>query len=297
MKRRNFLKHQSAKHYKRKRFRNPYFHYRNSVPRSVLLFALLGVFLPALLLLWIFTASSWRSTDINIVGLTTIPLENVIDLVEQDIDGKRLLIFPKNHRLFLQEELLVLHLEQEFDFAKVTLEQKKDQLLITVEESISELVFVQNRTAHLLLLDGTIRRQLTPQEQEDIIQRTGVNLNLSVQEEDARILQPTAPVIVLGTGENDTAEDVLDPIEPSFFITLDAALRQQLIEPIVYELDMSQTSWTRVKTTQGIDLLFDGLEDIDVQLSVLDIVLAEYQQSLNESEYIDLRFGNRVYVK
>ena len=91
--------------------------------------------------------------------------------------------------------------------------------------------------------------------------------------------------------------DVLNPIEGRFFITLDEALRNRLIEPIVYQLDVNQTSWTRVKTTQGIDLLFDGLEDIEAQLAVLDIVLDEYQQSLSESEYIDLRFGNRVYVK
>ena len=273
MKRRNFLKHHSAKHYKRKRFQNPYFRYRNSVSKNLLIAATIGVLFPALTLLWIFTASSWRINDIQVIGLTTIPLEQVTSLVEQDIEGERLLIFPKNHRLFLQEELLLLHLEQEFDFAEVTMTTKKEQLLITVEESISELVFVHDRTAHLLLLDGTIRRPLTEQEHNEIIDRTGVTLNASVQEEDARILQPTAPVIVLETGEIDMKNDVLNPIEGSFFITLDEALRNRLIEPIVYQLDVNQTSWTRVKTTQGIDLLFDGLEDIEAQLAVRTVAV------------------------
>jgi hypothetical protein len=297
VKRRNFLKHQSAKQYKRRRFNNPYFTYRNAVPRSVFIVTLLAIFLPAVLLLWIFLSPSWRIQDIQVIGLTTISLERVTDLVEEDIRGDRFFIFPKSHRLFLQDELLILHLKQEFDFTEVSLETKKQQILITVEETVSELVFVQGETASLMMLDGSVNRPLTDDEQQEVSQRTGLNFAASIQETDTKVLQPTAPVLVLrNRGEGEVVE-TFSSIEPTFFIALDTALRARLIEPYYYELDAAQTTWVRVKTTQGTDLLFDGREDIYAQLDVLDIVIDEYQQNITESEYIDLRFGNRVYVK
>ncbi len=297
MKRRNFLKHQSARQYKRRRFNNPYFTYRNTVPTSVFTGTLIAIFLPALLLLWIFLSPSWRIQEVQVVGLTTISLERVTNLVETDIQGDRFFIFPKSHRLFLQDELLLLHLKQEFDFNEVALETKKQQLLITVTEAVSELVFVQGETGTLMMLDGAMNRPLTEEEQQEISQRTGLQFVTSIQEADTKVLQPTAPVLVLRNGETGNAIDTFTSIEPAFFIALDTALRTRLIDPHYYELDAAQTTWVRVKTGQGTDLLFDGREDIEAQLNVLDIVIDEYQQNISDSEYIDLRFGNRVYVK
>jgi len=54
-----------------------------------------------------------------------------------------------------------------------------------------------------------------------------------------------------------------------------------------------------VSTLRGLKLYFDLDKDIDDQLFNLDLVLREKitDEKLEELEYIDLRFGNRIYYK
>jgi hypothetical protein len=50
-------------------------------------------------------------------------------------------------------------------------------------------------------------------------------------------------------------------------------------------------------TEDGYGILFDALGDIDAQLQNLDVVLREQVEDRGSLEYIDLRFGDRVYFK
>jgi hypothetical protein len=296
VRRRNFFKNQSARQYKRKRFHNPYFRYRSAISRRLVIAAMMAFLLPIILLAWLFTAPRWRLTDVKVIGLTTISLEQVTNLVKEDMTGKRFLIFPKNHRLFVQDDLIALHIQQEFGFSEVSVQIRKDQFLLEVEEPVSEVVYIHEGNGSVLSLDGAIIRGLTIEERAEVMQRSGVTIAEALQEEDARILQPNAPIISVTSGDV-THDNVLYPIDPSFFVTLDEALRDRLITPTYYEIESSQLNWVRVKTTQGIDLLIDGLDDVESQMQVLDIVLHDYGEDLSNSSYIDLRFGNRVYVK
>ena len=49
--------------------------------------------------------------------------------------------------------------------------------------------------------------------------------------------------------------------------------------------------------TPLFDVLFDAEGDYVAQLEDLSIIIKEYTDSLSDLEYIDIRFGNHVYLK
>ena len=53
----------------------------------------------------------------------------------------------------------------------------------------------------------------------------------------------------------------------------------------------------QVHTITGFGILFDVSGNIETQYRNLEIVLDDQQQNLDNLEYIDLRFGDRVYFK
>ena len=79
-------------------------------------------------------------------------------------------------------------------------------------------------------------------------------------------------------------------------IDFDIGARRLLIHPKTYGVEAPGSPWMRVDTDMAYDLLFDGTKDVEEQIETLRSVLQD-NEGLEAQEYIDLRFGNRIFVK
>jgi hypothetical protein len=80
-------------------------------------------------------------------------------------------------------------------------------------------------------------------------------------------------------------------------VAFDEGLRLLLIVPKEYETENVEAPWFTVRSDQPYAILFDAKQSTDEQLIVLKTVLDEYFATQQDSKYIDVRFGQRVFVK
>lgn len=300
MKRRNFLKSQHVRQYKAERYKNPYNRNRKQFKGLKKVLIVLGVIVGiAAIPVLFFQLDLLRIHNVEIDGLASISNEEVTAVVQTHLDGKRFGILPQNHRFFFNKKQLRHDLQNEFFFEELAIETGKQQTLhIWAKERVTSLVWLTGDQAYFLDLEGVITRELTEAEKNPIRERIGVaQVELPEGEVNASLL-PTMPIIEDASDSGIALRQrIFNSENTESIITFDQGVRSQILEPFLYVIDDPSVSWMTLHTKNGFYLQFDPTLDVQDQLSMLQVVLLEYNDKLDELNYIDLRFGNHVFVK
>lgn len=297
MKRRNFLTTHQKTIYERNRFKNPYFKKRKKRAwrRFFLFFSLFVVAISIPMALGF--APVFKIKNITIQGLTSISNDAVIETVQNQLNKKRYLIFPQDNQFYLKKSQLHESLQNTYDFDRLDIELRNQEIYINVEERIQGLILNTGSQYSFIDLEGIVIRELNESELFQLNQRLGV-LDLIVEEEQESNLQPTMPIINdLSKTDVTGNQQILSNEAVQNIIDFDKILRTLLINPIFYEAEQLNSKWMRVKTENGFDLLFEVNQNIEEQGATLEIMLGQYSDKLSEIQYIDVRFGNHVYIK
>lgn len=302
-KRRNFFKHEHIRSYKGRKFRNPYFkHDQNNNSWQRILAVIIFIISFCIAFYWVFYGGLWRIQHISVQGLTTLDPAEVQETVWQDIHRQQIRFSRSDHRFFVPVNRLEKLLNAKYDFAELELQVKGDTIQILATERITEVIWRVDRSFYFLDLAGLIMRELRPPEVNTILER--LHMGTSVPSDGSEIafapLQPTMPIIEdKSRSEVNPNQIMLSGETPLNLLAFDQAVRALSIEPTIYEIEKPNELWLTVKTAQGFDILFDGVGDPELQANSLHAVLQkpEYRDRLPEIQYIDVRLGDRVFVK
>lgn len=300
MKRRNFLKSQHVRQYKAERYKNPYNRNRTKfkgLKKALIALGVLAVLagIPVLF----FQLEVFRIKHIEIEGLASVPNEDVSAVVQAHLDTTRYGVLPQNHRFFFNKKQLHHDLQNSFFFEELTIEKGKQQTVhIWAKERVTSLVWLTGEDAYFLDLEGVITRELTEAEKNPIRERLGVpQVELPEGEVNASLL-PTMPIIEDKADAGIALRQrIFNNETTNSIIAFDKGVRSQILEPFLYVIEDASTTWMTLHTRNGFYLQFDPTLDVEDQLSMLQVVLLEYNDRLEELNYIDLRFGNHVFVK
>ncbi|MFH1766998.1 MAG: hypothetical protein ABH826_02810 [Patescibacteria group bacterium] len=297
-KRRNFFQKANVRSYNGRRFQNPYFKNnsnklgRKLIPIFLILAALMAGFF------YVIYGPLLKIETISITGLTTIPNEEVENYIWQELDHQGLRIIPKNHLWFVPVDDLSKKLINEFDLSSAEISMDGSNVNFVVEERILEFVWRVDRSFYFIDLDGVITRELRQNERNTVLQRLNMALD-PVEEESSREfapLQPTMPIIEDKTRTPvNVGDQLFEPGLPEKILSFDLGLRQLAITPLIYERESDIDPWFSVIINAPYKILFDGAGDVTKQLTALGVTLNEYTGQI--TNYIDLRFENRAYVK
>lgn len=109
-------------------------------------------------------------------------------------------------------------------------------------------------------------------------------------------LQPTMPIIVDLGGEDVTlGATVIEPEKVTSILAIDGAARERSLLPLRYTIEEATTPWVTLQTSQ-FDLYFDFNVAVEQAFVMFDAYRGE-RADLSTLLYIDLRFGNHVYIK
>ncbi|MDP2631310.1 MAG: hypothetical protein Q8P30_00900 [Candidatus Uhrbacteria bacterium] len=282
MNRRNFTKSHQTKVYESRRFENPFFQdkKRFKFPWKKIFASILVLITLSGFVYFIFYSPLFRINSIAITGLTTISTESVEDVIENTFLEKRLLVLPKDNRFIFQSDDLHSALQDAFDFAELDITQHGNAIEISLEERITSILWVSGDRYVIADLDGNVIEDLVANEEGVIDLPSAI----------PKVFDASFSEIALG--DYVLAEYIIQNI-----ITFDSGVRKLNFEPEGYEIESPEFTWFTVKTTSGLDLMFDAGKGTEVQLLALEVTLREHKDDLAELEYIDLRFGDHVYVK
>lgn len=296
MSRRNHFRQRQRKKYQRRSYKNPLFtkkerstsYQKFLFPGIVVTFCLLGTFV-------LLRHDLFRYKHVEIIGTEYLSHELLESEITSYVDDSVKLFFRRSNQFLFSSDVLTERLQSEFALADVLVSTQEDTIYIQLAERTSNLIWISNAVAYVADLDGVISREI-PNEQLTLAFNTPEGDEELVTKE-IRQLRELPLFYDLNDINVSTGDVVLKPEEVENILRLHEGLDQQEIPYKRTEIDRLAGKWMRIVTVDGYGILFDALGDIDTQLANLSVVLNEQVGDRTKLEYIDLRFGDRVYFK
>ncbi len=227
----------------------------------------------------IFQIKLFRLTKIEISDNQELVADEVKSFVQSQLDRSRLVMFKNNNYFLVKINRLTKDLISNFnlDGAEVT-KSFPHTIKIKLQEKISQFIWQRDDTLYLVSSKGALNRQI-----EASSEKTEKYLIL----QDFRATKPATDQIL-----NENELNLINKIASAWAT---AFSDDNSLTKIYLGDDLSQLS---VQVKAGYTIKLDATKDINEQLDNLKKVLAEnIITDPNSVEYIDLRFGDRIFFK
>lgn len=292
----------SRRDYSRKSFANPLFrpsrgHGGGRWRRRLTALALVGA-----LVGWtwfIVFSPTFAIAEIEVRGNEHIPAWEIRDAVTDALKERRWLVVPQRSLLVASEAMIVASLEERFVFETLAVTKVPPRkLIIDVKERVSAvLLHMPDGRQGLIDLQGSVTRLYRPEEALDVAKKLGPS-----REERADVPKIQYPVLF---DERD------EPLE-----LREQALRPELVQaaiglPELFErrfgrapyleemrIDGKDAQTIELVTSEGWAIYLDAAQDLEEQLANAELILeTKVGDGRGRLEYIDVRFGEKVFYK
>ncbi len=236
---------------------------------------IVAVFLIVVLIYIVFFSPIFRIKEVGITGLEQIKEENLEQIINEYRKEKILFIFSRNNFWILNKSVLNKKITERYWFERLEIKKKfPDKIEVELKEKNSAINWLTNNLCYHLDLTG-----LAIEYCED---NKGF---LTVKDMKNQPLE---------IGKTGVAKAELD-----YLISLDQQLKLLAKDSFKIFYYEKQDNMLTVKTEEPLILLLNTNLTVEEQLSRLGIIMdqADVKGSLGKLNYIDLRFGEKVYYK
>src|SRR3989339_953292 len=277
MSRRDFFKKTQQKTYRFRNYKNPHLNEKKSLPWKLILIILSFFLISRRISFYLLQSKHFSINDVEIHGLEYIDKTNLEKTITEYLEKPVFWFFSRSNKFLFSFEDLEDLMIKKFSLASISLEKNKNTLFISLQERTSNLIWKTAGKSYIVDLEGIIVRE---QEEKDLL----------AQENLPHFVDKNNISIKFGSQVLEKEE-----ITNTFFF-LDLLSKKGITYTHI-EIDRLAGKWMQVHTITGFGILFDVSGNIETQYRNLEIVLDDQQQNLDNLEYIDLRFGDRVYFK
>ncbi|MBI4438047.1 hypothetical protein HY631_03810 [Candidatus Uhrbacteria bacterium] len=278
MARRDYFKQTQMKHYQRGR-ENPYFRRERHLPLKGLALTFGSLALLSTLLSLMLSHSTLAIREVRVDGLEFIDRSAFEAEVNAYLDSRALVFFHRSNQFLFSQEALEAALQTSFTFASLSVDRSGSRLEIVVVERTSNLIWLAD-TEYIVDLDGIVVRPFKREEAADAALASRLPEFYDMNEIPVSIGSP-----------------VLTPEEILKIFRFHEILVSQGVPFTQTRVNRLTGGWMGVVTQEGYEIYFDVTGDIEAQGERLKTILASLGEETDDLEYIDLRFGDRVYFK
>ena len=282
--------------YQNKGFRNPYFNKKAKgiKSRKTRYFVIIGLILLLTAFYFLDHAEFLKIKNIEISGTEYISQSEIKDLILEQTSSRRFIFFHQSNILFFSKSQAKKKLAENYSFESLKIKKNyPDGIKIELKEEISALIWISGENKYFLDLAGIPLRQLT---QDDLVIEKSEGQTDIIRPEISSGNYPViydlsnSPVII---GQAVAPKDLVD-----FVVSLTEKLKKGADFNIAhYELTNPQLKEVILLTKEGWKIYFRTEDPIDQSVGSLFSVLQQEIKNRSTLEYIDLRFGQRVFWK
>jgi hypothetical protein len=227
-------------------------------------------------------------STIDISGTACLDQSVVRKEIDNELAERTALFFTRSNKLLFSQKHLADRLTRNLPIDHAEILVEGNTLHVAIEEDIV-MVLVHSSDNWLLSdLNGKVLRTLSADE-ISLIDSPAIPPALPFDKIPKILLRESVPT------------DLKEPIYSAKMLValgeLDNGLHALGLTPHRYELEKRKDTWLSVDTNEKPYAIYFDLEHpIDEQLRTLSSVFSQ-RQEIDGMSYIDLRFGNRVYMK
>ena len=251
-----------------------------------------------------FYSNIFKIENIEIVGARNVPPDDIRSLVEASMRGRRLLFLPQNNLLALSKEGLKEDIGNKYVLDDLVITKKLPKTItIELKERISVAIWVSNNRFYNIDSSGVVISEILDLNQPSKTKKAGETAATEPQAYDITIDNQQFNSFPFIYDESNAEIKLGQQIVPGEMISiiLDLAKRIQAktgISIASFRMSDAKSKELKAITTEGWAINFDTAKDLEMQLDVLKQILAKKAKSNSKIlEYIDLRYGSKVFVK
>lgn len=282
--------------YQRKDFKNPFFPKKNQSKKTKRTkFLVFILFIVVIFSLYFLNSVDQLQIKIIIVeGNERISQQEIRDIILDQLEKRRWLIFDQGNILFFSQRQVRRELNQSYLFEELTIKKKYfDTIVIKVKEQIASAVWVTAGEQYYLDSNGSAIRKI---ESGDLVVQTG--------EGGVEVIRPEASASrypVVWDQSNDSV-GIGQPIITIDQLNFVVALNNQLTQAADFDISHYNVANAKARdiilvTKEGWEAYFTFNDSAKDQVDFLFSVLQQKIKNRQDLEYVDLRFGEKVFWK
>ncbi|MBU1165092.1 FtsQ-type POTRA domain-containing protein [Patescibacteria group bacterium] len=273
--------------YQKKDLKNPFFQKKKKRNMKTWLISIVIFVFVVIGIRFITNSSKFIVTNIIVTGNETISENEIVNIASQQLEKHRYFLLSQNNIFFFDTDKLEKEITQLYILEDVGI--RKDYfntIRIELKETITSLVWLNDTNAYYLDLKGIPFSEVkgSDENQENILR--------------SQAMQQGLPIIY---DQNNTevkiGQKVISIEKIENILEINKLLAQNNIDIDYYQIDPEDDTNIFVTTLNGYKIYFSTKIVIISQINNLIALLSEKIENINEIEYIDLRYGKKVFYK
>ncbi len=272
-------------HYKqKKKIKNPFKKEKVKINWKKTLVILLVILIFSALIWWIFFSGFWSIKKIEIKGLERTPQIEVEGLAWGQIENENKLLSQKN-LFFLNKEELIEKMKNNFRFPEVNIKRSiPDKITIRIKESKAEFILIEGEKKYKI------------DEGKYVIEETEhLNKNLPIIRNSSTENKIIGDRVYIDNSYTDYIIDLYRIIEKDFE---NIEIEKFILDHEVPDMERVKQNTITMKIANGPIIYLNMEVEAQEQMNKLFILKnKELKERFMDSEYIDLRYGDRIFYK
>lgn len=282
--------------YQKKKFKNPYYSPKKKksgsqkVRRIIIFLVLAAVFLLAI----ISRLDYFKIQNISISGNNFISESEIREMASLQSEKSRFIIFPQSNILFFSKSQLRRIISEKYYLNSLQIDKIFwHEIKIMLSEKPIKLIYSTNQKKYFIDDNGNIINEYGPGKSDR-----------KEQDGDLEIVRPVSQATnlpIIYDKNNDVAEigsQILSKDYVAFLLNIDQAIKDEADFKIKeYQLPELKGTDLIAITNQGWEIRFNSNDSYLSQVKLLFLVLKDKVKDRSGLEYIDLRFGDKIYYQ
>ena len=230
------------------------------------------------LLYWLFYSATFAIAQIRVQGTFPLTTDELAQIVRHQLTGTKWGIVPMRNIFAFDAEQFGNRIADAF--ALGTIYVKKDRpraIIVAIDEKTREAVWSVRGQYFALDNQGMILGALTADATDDRVVIFDAQADMPPADR-AQVILPQALAFLVRAMQNSAIKG----LRPQFYIA-----------------DSPRATEFKLKMGEGWNIYFDTAQPLEPQLRNLELILANsiHPDKRKDLDYIDLRFGEKVYYK
>lgn len=272
--------------YRQKKYKNPFFQIKikkRRIAAGVSLRVKLIFAVVLLLIGWIiwfcFYSNYFKITSVIVNGAEKMSARDIENTIWAQTGTRRFFILPQKSLPAFSREQLIKKINSNYNFDKLeVVKQAPNMLFINLKEKSCSAIWRDNATDKYYLIDseGNVIFETNP---------------LELKDKNYPLIEYAAGNVIEGRLVKGQDGNI------KYILNLNNELKQSGIinnNDCRYKID-NEANTVKFIIENGTEVYFNVKEDVNKQIIKLKAVLDERLKNFNKKNYIDLRFGDKVY--